>query len=199
MKRFLLILVIFLTGCSVDNYTGRDVYNFLESKKFDYNNFYAEFYDRNVSDKDKTKITLAIKDNDFYYSNSTFAYIKSDKFYCLDLNMNMYYEMDNFDDFDMVFHIFPSKLDGFEAYDHGFSKVFGKKYYYESYHIDRYNVSYFFKGNDIIYIKSEYADRSILFKFNLIKKEVSSSLFEIPKNFEFAEQFYLIFHLIMVE
>ena len=101
---------------------------------------------------DKTKITLAIKDNDFYYSNSTFAYIKSDKFYSLDLNMNMYYEMDNFDDFDMVFHIFPSKLDGFEAYDHGFSKVFGKKYYYESYHIDRYNVSYFFKGNDIIYI-----------------------------------------------
>ena len=69
------------------------------------------------------------------------------------------------------------------GYETGEEKVYGKNYIYEKYTYDNEETTYYFDGDDLVYIKHKGLQNTVFFRYNLTKDKVSSKLFEIPKDY----------------
>lgn len=198
MKKLILCLcVLLLVGCGVETKVIKKAngdaltYNFF--KDFDVENYYVEFWDRNNNKNDDTKIVMARKGDKYYYEingSSEMIIIQKDGYmYTLDPQMKNYSKLESAVK-DYAYGVLPNDIKALrtKGYETGEEKVYGKKYIYEKYTNDNEETTYYFKGNELVYIKYKSIQSTLFFKFNLTKDEVSSKLFDIPD--EYLEMTY---------
>lgn len=194
-KIFVFCLIILLTGCGVKteyiesaSFDSR-TYLFFSENNFDVNSYYVEFWDRNISKNDDTKIIMAKSDDKIYYeidgSNKQIVIQTDGVKYTLDPVMLTFFKEDILMLEDNSEGILPSDMQqlGTKGYEKGEEKVFDKTYYYEKYTDDNIETTYYFDGYDLVYVKREASLQTILFKFDFMDNEVPDNLFEIPSNY----------------
>ena len=69
------------------------------------------------------------------------------------------------------------------GYETGEERVYGKNYIYEKYTNNTDESTYYFDGDDLVYIRYKSPEKTVFFKYNLTKDEVDSTLFEIPDDY----------------
>ncbi len=192
MKKLVLcFLILLLVGCGVETKVIKkadgDSKTYLFFKDFDPNNYYVELWDRNTHKNDDTKIIMARSDDKYYYeingSNKMINIWKDGKLYTLDPLMKNYNVKESAVT-DYAFGVLPNDMKALRTlgYETGEEKVFGKNYIYEKYVNNRDETTYYFDGDDLVYIRYIGAIRNVFFKYNLMKK-VDKDLFEVPKDY----------------
>jgi hypothetical protein len=192
-KKILLILMLFLVGCSNQittvNKANGDSKTYLFFKDFDVKKYYVCFFDRNNAKNDNTKIIMA-RDNDKYYyeingSNNRIIIQKNGIRYEIDPKMMNYFQSNkvvtDFSDGFLPKDILALKTAG---YKYGTEKVFNSTYYFERYTVDKNTTTYYYSGNELIYVRYKTVSKDALLKFNYMSKKVNSSLFEIDKDYQ---------------
>lgn len=182
-KCIILVLVLLLVGCTVETKVikkaSANSKTYLFFKGFNKDNYYMELWDRNNSKNDGAKIIMSKKNNNYYYEFNNMVNIwKDDKNYVIDKINNTYYESDNKVS-DYSFDILPSDIKT-KGYETGEEKVYGSKYIYEKYTYENIVKTYYFKGNKLIYIKYKTNLKTLLYKFDYMKKSYDK-LFNIGK------------------
>lgn len=183
MKKWLcLFLILCLFGCSSDKVLVKSgnskTYAFF--KDFDKNHYCVSFFDRNSTKSDDTKIVMARDEDKYYYEVTSMNHqkiIQKDGFKYTILD-NGYY-MEESELYDYSHGILPdiSKLKD-SKYKTGYKKLFGIRYLFEEYTDDKEVTTYFFEGNNLIYINYSSVLQDILLKFDKFSK-VDSKIFEI--------------------
>lgn len=191
-KIILCLLALFLVGCGVETQVidkaNGDSKTYLFFKDFDPNNYYVELWDRNNLKNDDTKIIMAQSDDKYYYEINGVSQMiniwKDGKMYTLDGQMKNYNVVDE-PVTDYAFGVLPNDMTTLKVsgYETGEEKVYGKKYIYEKYTHDNGETTYYFDGDDLIYIRYIGPDKNVFFKYNLRKNKVDSSLFEVPDDY----------------
>lgn len=192
MKKLVLcFLILLLVGCGVETKVIKkadgDSKTYLFFKDFDPNNYYVELWDRNTHKNDDTKIIMARSGDKYYYeingSNKMINIWKDGKLYTLDPLMKNYNVKESVVT-DYAFGVLPNDMKALRTlgYETGEEKVFGKNYIYEKYVNNRDETTYYFDGDDLVYIRYIGAIRNVFFKYNLMKK-VDKDLFEVPKDY----------------
>lgn len=192
MKKILFFFLVLLCfGCS-DKVTtikksSSDSLTYLFFKDFDVKHYCVSFYDRNVSKNDGSEIIIA-RDNDKYYYEYKGAenrkIIQKDGFkYTISNSLKSYYkEESEYEDF--ALGILPSDISKFKTlgYKKGKARVYNFKYVFEEYSFSGYSVIYYYKGNDLIYIKSVFPSSSSLIKYDCNCK-LNKKMFEISDSY----------------
>lgn len=191
-KVIIFILALFLVGCTVEtkviDKANGDSKTYLFFKDFNPSKYYVELWDRNNNKNDDTKIIMARDDDKYYYeiSGSTEMSImwKDGYMYTIDPQMENYNKIES-PIVDYSIGVLPSDMKALrtKGYETGEEKVYGKKYIYEKYTLDNDETTYYFDGDDLIYIKHKGLQNTVFFRYNLTKDKVSSKLFEIPKDY----------------
>ena len=193
IKKIILgLFVLLLVGCGVEtkviDKANGDSKTYLFFKDFDPNNYYVELFDRNVNKNDSTKIIIARSGDKYYYEIkgvSDMINIWKDGYtYTIDVQMKSYSKAKEPAE-DYAHGILPSDMKALrsEGYETGEEKVYGKKYIYEKYTRENEETTYYFDGDDLVYIRYKDILQSLLYRFNLTKDKASSKLFEIPKDY----------------
>lgn len=191
-KIVLCLFVLLLVGCGVETQiidkANGDSKTYLFFKDFNPNNYYVEFFDRNNNKNDDTKIIMARSDDKYYYEidgiNNMINIWKDGYFYTIDNQLKNYSKVES-PVKDYSLGILPYDIKGLrtKGYETGEEKVYGKNYIYEKYELDNGETTYYFSGNDLVYVKYNSIQNVIMFKYNLMKDDVSNKLFEIPKGY----------------
>ena len=191
-KIFLSLFALLLVGCGVEtkviDEANGDSKTYLFFKDFDPNNYYVELWDRNNNKNDDTKIIMARSDDEYYYeingSTQMIVIQKDGYMYTLDPQMKNYNKVESpIVDYD--YGVLPNDMVTLRTagYETGEEKVYGKNYIYEKYTNDNDESTYYFDGDDLVYIRYKSAEKTVFFKYNLTKDEVDSTLFEIPDDY----------------
>ena len=191
-KIVMCLFVLLLAGCTmetkvIDKANG-DSKTYLFFKDFNPSKYYVELWDRNNNKNDDTKIIMARDDDKYYYeiNGSTEMIIiwKDDYKYTVDPKMKNYNKLKEPIN-DYSYGVLPSDMKTLrtKGYETGEEKVYGKKYIYEKYTYDNDETTYYFSGDDLVYIKHKGLQNTVFFRFNMMKDKVSSKLFEIPKDY----------------
>ncbi len=191
MKKLLPLLCILLIGCTVQtqkitNPNGKSK-TYQTFKNIDTNNYYLELFDRNVTKNDNTKIIMAKKDNNYYYEingTSKIAIIQKQGYkYTIDKEYKTYKKEENQTITNSAEGIIPNiKTLKNQTYETGKEKIYNQTLTYEKYQNNQNESTYYFKGNKLIYIKYKTYEKTLLYKFNNLKK-TTDKLFEI-KNYQ---------------
>lgn len=191
-KVVLCLFALLLVGCGVETRTidkaNGDSKTYLFFKDFDPNNYYVELWDRNNNKNDDTKIIIARSDDEYYYeingSTQMIVIQKDGYMYTLDPQMKNYNKVENPIE-DYAYGVLPSDMVTLRTagYETGEEKVYGKNYIYEKYTNNNDESTYYFDGDDLVYIRYKSPERTVFFKYNLTKDEVNSTLFEIPDDY----------------
>ena len=143
----------------------------------------------NIAKNDNTKIIMA-RDNDKYYyqiSGSTDMIIiqKNGFKYTLDPRMVTYFKESAATVEDYSLGILPRDMNELKTrgYETGKEEILDQKLRYERYNYDVYTSTYYFKGNDLIYVKEVTPLKTVVMKYNDYKTKVKDSLFKIPKKY----------------
>lgn len=192
MKKIILcLLILLLTGCGVetkviDKANGNSK-TYLFFKDFNPNNYYVELWDRNNNKNDDTKIIMARDDDEYYYeidgSSKMINIWKDGKLYTIDPQMKNYNVAES-PVTDYSIGVLPNDMASLRisGYETGEQKVYGKNYIYEKYTYDNEETTYYFDGDDLVYIRYEGIQRKVFFKYNLMD-EPDTSLFKIPDDY----------------
>lgn len=193
MKKFLIVfLLLFCFGCSekivnVKKADG-DSLTYLFFKDFDIQNYYVSFYDRNVSKNDDAKIIYARSGDKYYYEykgENGQKIIQMDGFkYTINERLNSFFkEKSKVEDYS--FGILPNDLKKLKTmgYKTGKAKVFESTYVFEEYKLKGVVSTYYFKGNELIYVKTDLVSGSSLLKFDSMKSKVSKKNFDISDSY----------------
>ena len=191
-KIVLCLFALLLVGCGVETRTidkaSGDSKTYLFFKDFDPNNYYVELFDRNNNKNDDTKIIMARSGDKYYYEidgTSNMIVISKDGYnYTLDAQMKSYNKVEG-PVTDYSYGVLPHDMKALrtEGYETGEEKVYGKNYIYEKYKLDNDETTYYFSGDDLVYIKHKNIQSTVFFRFNLTKDKASSKLFEIPDDY----------------
>ena len=191
-KIVLCLFALLLVGCGVEtkviDEANGDSKTYLFFKDFDPNNYYVELWDRNNNKNDDTKIIMARSDDEYYYeidgSTEMIVIQKDGYMYTIDPQMKNYNKIES-PLIDYAYGVLPNdmKVLRTKGYETGEEKVYGKKYIYEKYTFDNDETTYYFDGDDLVYIKHKGLQNTVFFRYNLTKDKVSSKLFEIPKDY----------------
>lgn len=193
MKRILIfIIIIFCFGCSEKAVSVKkadgDSLTYLFFKNFDVNNYYVSFYDRNVSKNDDSMIIYARSGDKYYYEfkgENGQTIIQKDGFkYTINKKLNSFFKEENELD-DYSYGILPNDLNKLKTmgYKTGKSKVYGFTYVFEEYKLKGVTSTYYFKGDRLIYVKTDLVSGSILLKFDDMKNSCSEKIFEISDKY----------------
>ena len=157
-------------------------------KDFDVNHYYVSFLDRNVSQNDNTKIVMARDGDKYYYEiggESNRKIIQKDGIrYTINESMHTYFKeeasLENFS-----IGVLPTDKSIFKTlkYESGYEKIYGVKYIYEKYKLDSGEVTYYFKGNNLIYVRYKEIQSDKFLKFNSMKFEFSEKIFDVDENY----------------
>ena len=192
MKKIILcLLILLLAGCGVetkviDKANGNSK-TYLFFKDFNPNNYYVELWDRNNNKNDDTKIIMARDDDEYYYeidgSSKMINIWKDGKLYTIDPQMKNYNVAES-PVTDYSIGVLPNDMASLRisGYETGEEKVYGKNYIYEKYTYDNEETTYYFDGDDLVYIRYEGIQRKVFFKYNLMD-ESDASLFKIPDDY----------------
>lgn len=192
MKKIVLcLLILLLAGCGVetkviDKANGNSK-TYLFFKDFNPNNYYVELWDRNNNKNDDTKIIMARDDDEYYYeidgSSKMINIWKDGKLYTIDPQMKNYNVAES-PVTDYSIGVLPNDMASLRisGYETGEEKVYGKNYIYEKYTYDNEETTYYFDGDDLVYIRYEGIQRKVFFKYNLMD-EPDASLFKIPDDY----------------
>lgn len=197
MKKFLILILLslfMLTGCDsepvqVKKANGDSLTYLFFKDKYKEDKYYFEFLDRNIAKNDNTKIIMA-RDNDKYYyqiSGSTDMIIiqKNGFKYTLDPRMVTYFKESAVTVEDYSLGILPRDMNELKTrgYETGKEEILDQKLRYERYNYDVYTSTYYFKGNDLIYVKEVTPLKTVVMKYNDYETKVKDSLFKIPKKY----------------
>ena len=193
MKKILIIiLLLFCFGCSEKTVNVKksngDSLTYLFFKDFNVNNYYVSFYDRNVSKNDDAMIIFARSDDKYYYEyrgENGQKIIQMDGFkYTINERLNSFFK-DESELEDYSYGILPSDIKKLKimGYKTGKAKVFGSFYVFEEYKIKGAVSTYFYKGKNLIYVKTDIASGSSLLKFDSMKSDFSKKIFDINDNY----------------
>ena len=193
IKKFVLcLLALLLVGCGVETQVidkaNGDSKTYLFFKDFDPNNYYVELWDRNNNKNDDTKIIMARSGDKYYYEingSSEMIVIQKDGYmYTLDPQMKNYNKVESPVE-DYAYGVLPSDMRPLRVsgYETGEEEVYGKKYIYEKYTNNSDESTYYFDGDDLVYIRYDGALKNVFFKYNLRKDKVDDELFEIPDGY----------------
>lgn len=193
MKKLLVFILLFLCfGCSEKVVTVKkadgDSLTYLFFKNFDVNNYYVNFYDRNVSKNDNSMIIFARNNDKYYYEykgENSQKIIQKDGFkYTINEKLGSFFKEESELE-DYSYGVLPNDLEKFKTmgYKTGKSKVLGGSYVFEEYKIKGAVSTYYFKGKKLIYVKTDLASGSSLLKFDSMKSDVSKKIFDISDNY----------------
>ena len=191
-KIILCLFALFLVGCGVEmqviDKANGDSKTYLFFKDFDPNNYYVELWDRNNHKNDDTKIIMARSDSKYYYeingSSQMVNIWKDGKMYTIDPQMKNYNVVDS-PVTDYAFGVLPNDMTTLKVsgYETGEEKVYGKNYIYEKYTHDNGETTYYFDGDDLVYIRYNGSEKNVFFKYNLMKDNENLELFEVPDDY----------------
>lgn len=188
MKKVLLLLILLCFGCSdkalnVKKANG-DSLTYLFFKDFDTKNYYVSFYDRNISKNDDAMIIYARSDDKYYYeykgANGQKIIQMNGFKYTINEKLNSFFKEES-DLEDYSYGILPNDLGEFETmgYKTGKAKIYGASYVFEEYKLKGVVSTYYFKGDKLIYVKTDLANASSLVKFGSMKNNFSKKIFDI--------------------
>ena len=191
-KIVLCLFALLLVGCGVEtkviDKANGDSRTYLFFKDFDPNNYYVELWDRNNNKNDDTKIIMARSDDKYYYeidgSTQMIVIQKDGYMYTLDPQMKNYNKVES-PIVDYAYGVLPNDMVTLRVagYETGEEKVYGKRYIYEKYTNNNDETTYYFDGDDLVYIRYKSLQKTLFFKYNLTKDKVNSTLFEIPEDY----------------
>ncbi len=193
IKKFVLcLLALLLVGCGVETQVidkaNGDSKTYLFFKDFDPSNYYVELWDRNNNKNDDTKIIMARSGDKYYYEingSSEMIVIQKDGYmYTLDPQMKNYNRVESSIE-DYAYGVLPNDMTTLKVsgYETGEEKVYGKKYIYEKYTNDNDESTYYFDGDDLVYIRYKGVQKNVFFKYNLKKNKVDEDLFNVPDGY----------------
>lgn len=193
IKKFVLcLLALLLVGCGVETQVidkaNGDSKTYLFFKDFDPSNYYVELWDRNNNKNDDTKIIMARSGDKYYYEingSSEMIVIQKDGYmYTLDSQMKNYNRVESPIE-DYAYGVLPNDMTTLKVsgYETGEEKVYGKKYIYEKYTNDNDESTYYFDGDDLVYIRHKGVQKNVFFKYNLKKDKVDEDLFNVPDGY----------------
>lgn len=197
MKKLLVLLVLGLflvTGCDsepqqIERANGDSLTYLFFKDKYEESKYYFEFLDRNTAKNDSTKIIMARKDDDYYYEingSSNMIIIQKDGIrYTLDSSMKTYFKEDIVTVEDFSLGILPSNMDDLKTkgYETGKEKILNQNLRYERYTYDTYTSTYYFKGDDLVYIKEVTSLKTVILKYSDYKDSFKKRLFDIPDSY----------------
>lgn len=197
MKKLLVLLVLGLflvTGCDsepqqIERANGDSLTYLFFKDKYEESKYYFEFLDRNTAKNDSTKIIMARKDDDYYYEingSSNMIIIQKDGIrYTLDSSMKTYFKEDIVTVEDFSLGILPSNMDDLKikGYETGKEKILDQNLRYERYTYDTYTSTYYFKGDDLVYIKEVTPLKTVILKYSDYKDSFKKRLFDIPDSY----------------
>ena len=197
MKKLLVLLVLGLflvTGCDsepqqIERANGDSLTYLFFKDKYEESKYYFEFLDRNTAKNDSTKIIMARKDDDYYYEingSSNMIIIQKDGIrYTLDSSMKTYFKEDIVTVEDFSLGILPSNMDDLKikGYETGKEKILDQNLRYERYTYDTYTSTYYFKGDDLVYIKEVTSLKTVILKYSDYKDSFKKRLFDIPDSY----------------
>lgn len=197
MKKLLVLLVLGLflvTGCDsepqqIERANGDSLTYLFFKDKYEESKYYFEFLDRNTAKNDSTKIIMARNDDNYYYeingSSNMIIIQKGGIRYTLDSSMKTYFKEDivTFEDFSLG--ILPSNMDDLKTkgYETGKEKILDQNLRYERYTYDTYTSTYYFKGDDLVYIKEVTPLKTVILKYCDYKDSFKKRLFDIPDSY----------------
>lgn len=193
-KKLMFFCFIFLLiGCSnkveTINKANGESKTYLFFKNFDVNHYYVSFFDRNTSSNDDTKIIMARDGDKLYYEfdgyERSIIIQKEGIRYNVVPNRLGYFKSDSeIEDFSIG--ILPNDIDELKtkSYKTGNEKVFNSKYTFERYDFDSGETTYYFKGKKLIYVRYKSIQKEVFLRFNFMKNDFDSKIFEIDSNFE---------------
>lgn len=193
MKKFIIVfLLLFCFGCSerivnVKKADG-DSLTYLFFKDYNTQNYYVSFYDRNVSKNDNSLIIYARSGDKYYYEykgENGQKIIQKDGFkYTINEKVNNLFKEENELE-DYSYGVLPDDLEKLKTmgYKSGKSKVFGVSYVFEEYKLKGAVSTYYFKGRNLIYVKTDLVSGSSLLKFDSMKSNFSKKIFDINDNY----------------
>lgn len=193
IKKFVLcLLALLLVGCGVETQVidkaNGDSKTYLFFKDFDPSNYYVELWDRNNNKNDDTKIIMARSGDKYYYEingSSEMIVIQKDGYmYTLDPQMKNYNRVESPIE-DYAYGVLPNDMTTLKVsgYETGEERVYGKKYIYEKYTNDNDESTYYFDGDDLVYIRYKGVQKNVFFKYNLKKDKVDEDLFNVPDGY----------------
>ncbi len=189
-KIVVLFLVVFLTACVAQerSYGGKSSKAYSFFKKFNSEKYYVSFWDRNTSINDDTKIIMARDGDKYYYEfdgyEKNIIIQKDGKRYTVNNDRGEYF-VSNEELQDFSIGILPSDVLKLKRSDYktGTERIYNKNYVYESFSDGPQSTTYYFKGNKLIYIRYISVRNTVFLKFNYMKDDFSSEIFEISKDF----------------
>lgn len=192
-KIICIICVIMCFGCSANKVekvkkSNGDSKTYKFFQKLNTENYYMTFYDRNSSKNDDTKITIAKSKDKYYYEidgSSKAIIIQKDGYkYNVDYDNQTYSKLKS-EITDYSLGIIPQNIDKLktEGYEKGKQKIYGTEYEYEKYKLVAGTSLYYYRGNKLIYIEYQNAQRTVMLKFDLFKNDFDENIFEIYDGF----------------
>ena len=197
MKKLLVLLVLGLflvTGSDsepqqIERANGDSLTYLFFKDKYEESKYYFEFLDRNTAKNDSTKIIMARNDDKYYYEingSSNMIVIQKDGIrYTLDSSMKTYFKEDIVTVEDFSLGILPSNMDDLKTkgYETGKEKILDQNLRYERYTYDTYTSTYYFKGDDLVYIKEVTPLKTVILKYSDYKNSFKKRLFDIPDSY----------------
>ncbi len=191
-KIILCLCILLLIGCGIETQTIKkangDSKTYLFFKDFNPKKYYVQFWDRNNHKNDDTKIIMARDGDKYYYEikgSMNMIIIQKDGYmYTLDSQMKNYNKQESAL-VDYAFGVLPNDMTTLKVagYETGEEKVYGKNYIYEKYVNDNDETTYYFDGDDLVYIRYKGVLKNVFFKFNFKKSNPDKKLFEIPDDY----------------
>ena len=193
MKKILILFLLFFCfGCSqkvvsVKKANG-DSLTYLFFKDFDVKNYYVSFYDRNVSKNDDAMIIYARSDDKYYYKysgeNGQIIIQMDGLKYTINEKLGSYFKEEKKLE-DYSYGILPYDLKKLKVmgYKTGKAKIYGVNYVFEEYKLKGVTSTYYFKGDKLIYVKTDLISSSSLMKFEGMKSRFSKKIFDISDNY----------------
>ena len=191
-KIIICVFTLLLVGCGMETQTidkaNGDSKTYLFFKDLDPNNYYLELWDRNNSKNDDTKIIMARKGDEYYYEMDGVINViniwKDGYVYNIDGQMKNYNKQESAVK-DYSHGILPNDIKGLrtKGYETGEEKIYGKKYIYEKYVYDNEQSTYYFSGDDLVYIKYQGIQITLFYRFNLMQGKADDDLFKVPDGY----------------
>ncbi len=185
-KVLILFMCFFLFGCGSDKVitvkkANGEAKTYMFFKDFNPEKYYVQFFDRNSTDKDDTKIVMARDGDKYYYQidginkqiivqRDGFRYTVSD---------NGYYKEES-PTTDYSLGILPSDISILKTkgYKTGSKNLYGYKYVFEEYKNDKNTTTYYYKGSRLVFISYQTPLQEIFLKFDKFG-ELPSDIFDI--------------------
>jgi len=178
-KILLIILPLILCACSSEKIDK--TYETL--KDFDKNKYHVVYKDITENKNNPYEIIVAVSDNKYYYSDGINTIIQKDnKKYTLNDELMMYNAEDITEYEDYSYGMFDVPKEKLKNYKTGKTKLYGKKLNYEEFEYNENKFKYYYKNNELKYIKIKGLNNKTYEVIKLDKK-IDENWFELPANY----------------